>query len=102
MKNILIILVLCFLAFYGYQKFQTKQSVADFDITPTYSTATDSIPEPDTNAPSLNEPNYHCDGRTHCSQMSSCEEATFFSNNCPNTKMDGNNDGVPCEQQWCR
>ncbi|HHW2842251.1 TPA: excalibur calcium-binding domain-containing protein [Pseudomonas aeruginosa] len=45
---------------------------------------------------------YRCDGRTHCSQMRSCEEATFFLNNCPGTKMDGNQDGVPCEQQWCR
>lgn len=45
---------------------------------------------------------FQCDGRTHCSQMKSCEEATFFLNNCPNTKMDGNRDGVPCESQWCR
>lgn len=45
--------------------------------------------------------NYSCDGRTHCSQMKSCEEAMFFLNNCPNTKMDGNNDGIPCERQWC-
>jgi endonuclease YncB( thermonuclease family) len=43
-----------------------------------------------------------CDGRIHCSQMRSCEEATWFLKNCPNTKMDGNNDGVPCEMQWCR
>ncbi|HSM22608.1 MAG TPA: thermonuclease family protein [Rubrivivax sp.] len=43
-----------------------------------------------------------CDGRTHCSQMTSCEEARFFLNNCPGVKMDGNNDGVPCERQWCR
>lgn len=44
---------------------------------------------------------FQCDGRTHCSQMTSCEEATFFIRNCPDTKMDGNNDGVPCERQWC-
>jgi cold shock CspA family protein len=44
---------------------------------------------------------YACDGRTHCSQMTSCAEAKFFLRNCPNVKMDGNNDGVPCEQQWC-
>lgn len=45
--------------------------------------------------------NYSCDGRQHCSQMSSCEEATFFIKNCPNTKMDGDYDGVPCERQHC-
>jgi cold shock CspA family protein len=47
---------------------------------------------------------YQCDGRQYCSQMKSCEEATYFLNNCPNTKMDGKDgrgDGVPCESQWC-
>jgi hypothetical protein len=44
---------------------------------------------------------FRCDGRTHCSQMTSCAEAEFFLRNCPNTKMDGNNDGQPCERQWC-
>jgi endonuclease YncB( thermonuclease family) len=47
-------------------------------------------------------PRFKCDGRTYCSQMTSCEEATFFLQNCPGVKMDGNNDGVPCEKQWCR
>ena len=44
---------------------------------------------------------FRCDGRTYCSQMSSCAEAKYFLKNCPGTKMDGNNDGIPCEQQWC-
>lgn len=44
---------------------------------------------------------FQCDGRTHCSQMTSCAEATFFLRNCPGVQMDGNHDGVPCEQQWC-
>ena len=44
---------------------------------------------------------FSCDGRTMCSQMTSCAEATYFIRHCPNTKMDGNRDGVPCEQQWC-
>jgi hypothetical protein len=44
---------------------------------------------------------YTCDGRLHCSQMTSCEEATFFLKNCPGTKMDGDFDGIACEQQWC-
>jgi endonuclease YncB( thermonuclease family) len=43
-----------------------------------------------------------CDGRVYCSQMTSCEEATWFLKNCPAMKMDGNRDGVPCEVQWCR
>jgi predicted lipid-binding transport protein (Tim44 family) len=42
-----------------------------------------------------------CDGRTHCSQMRSCAEATYFLANCPGVKMDGDRNGIPCEQQWC-
>ena len=42
-----------------------------------------------------------CDGRQHCSQMTSCSEAKFFLQNCPGVKVDGDDDGVPCEQQWC-
>ena len=45
---------------------------------------------------------YRCDGRTHCSQMTSCEEARFFLDNCPGTAMDGDGDGIPCEKQWCQ
>ncbi|WP_020484697.1 excalibur calcium-binding domain-containing protein [Methylomonas sp. MK1] len=67
----------------------------------------DSNPEPPDSAPTTSlvehqAQKYACDGRTYCSQMTSCEEATFFINNCPDTKMDGNNDGIPCEKQWCR
>ena len=45
--------------------------------------------------------NFQCDGRTFCSQMSSCAEAMYFLKHCPNVKMDGNHDGIPCERQWC-
>jgi cold shock CspA family protein len=45
----------------------------------------------------LAQQNFSCDGREHCSQMSSYEEAVFFIRNCPNTKMDGDGDGEPCE-----
>lgn len=46
-------------------------------------------------------PNFKCDGRTMCSQMTSCAEARYFLQHCPGTKMDGDNDGDPCERQWC-
>ena len=45
--------------------------------------------------------NFRCDGRRHCSEMTSCDEATFFVRNCPDTEMDGDHDGIPCERQWC-
>lgn len=44
---------------------------------------------------------YFCDGRRYCSQMTSCEEATYFLRHCSGTEMDGDGDGVPCESQWC-
>jgi hypothetical protein len=44
---------------------------------------------------------FKCDGRKHCSQMTSCKEAKFFLKNCPGVKMDGDGDGIPCEKQWC-
>ncbi|MFA3792568.1 excalibur calcium-binding domain-containing protein [Aliiglaciecola sp. SL4] len=43
--------------------------------------------------------NFSCDGRQHCSQMTSRAEAEYFLRNCPNTKMDGDRDGIPCERQ---
>jgi cold shock CspA family protein len=46
-------------------------------------------------------PHYSCGGRKHCSQMTSCDDATWVLRNCPDTTMDGDHDGVPCEQQWC-
>jgi cold shock CspA family protein len=47
-------------------------------------------------------PSFRCEaGKTHCSQMRSCAEATFYIRNCPGTEMDGDGDGVPCERQFC-
>jgi apolipoprotein N-acyltransferase len=40
---------------------------------------------------------FHCDGRVYCTQMGSLAEARWFVRNCPNTKMDGDHDGEPCE-----
>jgi cold shock CspA family protein len=44
---------------------------------------------------------HRCDGRNKCSQMSSCQEATWFINHCEGMEMDGNHDGIPCEEQHC-
>jgi Excalibur calcium-binding domain. len=32
--------------------------------------------------------------------MTSYKEAQFFLENCPEPKMDGDNDGIPCERQF--
>jgi len=49
----------------------------------------------------ISSENYRCDGRQHCSQMTSCEEARYFLRNCPDPRMDGDRDGIPCEEQLC-
>jgi cold shock CspA family protein len=48
------------------------------------------------------KPRFKCEGKTHCNQMSSYEEALFYMRNCPGTQMDGDHDGIPCEQQFNR
>jgi cold shock CspA family protein len=52
-------------------------------------------------APVTRRPAFECTGKQHCSQMSSCEEARFYLAHCPDTKMDGDRDGLPCEDR-CR
>ena len=58
---------------------------------------------PNTNRVNMNSNNssFQCSGKIYCSEMSSCAEAKFYLRYCPGTKMDGNNDGIPCEKQWC-
>ena len=56
---------------------------------------------PDTIAPQNAVPEFKCDGRTSCGQMRSCAEARYFLASCPGTEMDGDHDGIPCEDQWC-
>ncbi|WP_345197098.1 cold shock domain-containing protein [Kistimonas scapharcae] len=47
-------------------------------------------------------PAFSCNGKTHCSQMTSCAEARFYLDNCPGTQIDGDHDGEPCERQLCK
>ena len=42
-------------------------------------------------------PAFNCDDRQYCSQMTSLEEAIYFINHCPDTRMDSDQDGRPCE-----
>lgn len=47
------------------------------------------------------ESEWQCEGKIHCTEMRSCDEAKFYLNNCPDVAIDGDRDGIPCEQQWC-
>ncbi len=61
-------------------------------------------PRPDARPGDLGRPLYRCDARTQCEQMTSCEEAMFFLQNCkgPKLNLDQDEDGIPCEIQWCQ
>ncbi|MDF3881048.1 excalibur calcium-binding domain-containing protein [Cupriavidus basilensis] len=48
-------------------------------------------------APPAASPVFQCQGKQHCSQMTSCEEARFYLRSCPGVKIDGDGDGIPCE-----
>ena len=84
---ILGILAIAAIGAYGYSRF--SGTIPASEAVP----ATPVLPAPSAD--------FRCDGRTMCSQMTSCNEARYFLRHCPNTKMDGNHDGEPCEQQWC-
>lgn len=97
MKNLLVLAALAALAWFGYSKYwadSTSITGAQASVT----AAPDASLAP---AAGSSAQAFRCDGRTMCSQMTSCAEATYFIQHCPNTKMDGNNDGEPCERQWC-
>jgi len=94
MRRLVFVIILALAGWQGYQHYRggTAKPVA----------LPESSTPPVRAAVSSPVSQYKCDGRIYCSQMTSCEEATYFLRNCPGVKMDGNNDGVPCEQQWCR
>ena len=97
MPRFIVIILLGSLAWYGYAKYRTKLPRVEYVSSPAPTSKPllrqANVPEPSSQ--------FKCDGRTYCSQMTSCAEATYFLKNCPGTKMDGDNDGVPCEQQLC-
>jgi hypothetical protein len=92
MKNLILLAILAGLAWFGYGKYQEALA----------SQSTSRLAPVGTSAPERSASvSFKCDGRTHCSHMTSCAEATYFIQHCPNTEMDGDGDGVPCERQWC-
>ena len=98
--KLVVLLLVCAVLGAGYWKYEARQqSRASAEAAPLWDGATQAV-QATTMAPLVSS-SYRCDGRQHCAQMTSCAEAKFFLQNCPATKMDGNGDGVPCEQQWC-
>jgi len=84
------------LCFYAINKYNTHSS-SQTPIITNDDLATFDVKHPKIVNPE-NTQNFTCDGRQYCTEMRSREEAVFFINNCPNTKMDGDGDGNPCER----
>jgi predicted negative regulator of RcsB-dependent stress response len=97
MKNIIVLIILATVAWIGYRDFKAGDHPAS-GAASAFAAEVASAGRADEAEADLP---YTCDGRTRCTQMNSCAEATYFIQHCPNTQMDGNNDGVPCERQWC-
>jgi hypothetical protein len=100
MRKIFFVAIFAVFAWMGFSKYEARQpalAAIQEEVAPAVPATTHSLP-----AETQTSTSFKCDGRTHCAQMTSCEEATFFLRNCPDVKMDGNNDGIPCEKQWCK
>jgi cold shock CspA family protein len=95
LRNILGLTLVVAVGGYGYHRFRTQ--LAD----DTAAQPQKSVQREETSGSTRETRTFNCDGRIHCSQMTSCAEAKFFLKNCPGTLMDGDSDGAPCEHQWC-
>jgi cold shock CspA family protein len=113
-SRVIVALLLAALGMYGYKHYEARASQSRAasmqsveDESPAAMGLTTPVARPQTPTKPLitatpqAPAGFRCDGRNTCSQMTSCQEATLFLKNCPGMKMDGNNDGIPCEKQWC-
>ena len=83
------LLAIACLIYYGYQNLSNRSEYTNSQVSKQIL--------PSIEQKSVSNTNFKCDGRQHCSQMNSREEAEWFSQNCPDTKMDGDKDGDVCE-----
>ncbi len=49
------------------------------------------------NPPSNESDGYSCGSKKYCTQMYSCDEAMYYFETCNLYRLDGDNDGIPCE-----
>jgi cold shock CspA family protein len=99
-KFVLLFMIIGIGAF-SYQRLGLSPTRTPIQQTPSITVPSESLSNralSDINANTDTNSQFSCDGRQHCSQMTSRAEAVYFINHCPNTKMDGDRDGVPCER----
>ena len=93
MKQLLLWMLLLFAAWKGYGYFADRPA----EEVALAAVAAGAVEVASRDTPAQTSPSFKCDGRTHCSQMTSRAEAELFIRHCPDTRMDGDNDGEPCE-----
>lgn len=101
-QSVIAIVLLLGLGAYGWQQYSGKRDASRYNAP-----AEASVPAPPQTlieqlAPASTASTFKCEGKTTCPQMTSCEEAKFYLKNCPGVTIDGDFDGIPCEQQWCK
>lgn len=101
MRKIILLVILLIPGWKAYERY--GQEFSQINDTSQYAISTQAALDdaPDIDIRPSSRSRFTCDGRVYCSQMKSCDEAKYFVEHCPNVKMDGNHDGIPCEKQWC-
>ncbi len=100
MGKLIVVALLAAMGWYGYSHYATRLALFGGSAPPVDAPMPLRLLPGSSKLPVPAE--FSCDGRRYCSQMTSCREATLFLQNCEGMEMDGNHDGVPCEQQWCK
>jgi cold shock CspA family protein len=89
LQPVISVLLVAGIGYFGWQEFTARTRRVD-------------PPSASGSATQLSRPaQFQCQGKIHCSEMNSCEEAMFYLKNCPGVKIDGDGNGIPCERQWC-
>lgn len=106
MKKLIILLIIGAIGWKAYGKYQQRVEASFIEDEPTAEVQRERpvtrVAPPKPSGEVLQTlGSYQCDGRLHCNQMTSCEEANWFLKNCPGVKMDGDMDGLPCERGPC-
>ena len=93
---ILLFLILCNAALYASEQWTAGERFEPIMHTANIARQSDII-----ESVTSKKKSFQCKGKHFCSEMASCAEATYYLQHCPDTQLDGDNDGIPCESQWC-
>ena len=96
MRKLILVAALCAAGYYYYQHYRQARLLTETEEVVAETSAPVRL-----NRPKPLAQTFSCQGKTRCNEMTSCEEATFYLQNCPGTKIDGDGDGIPCERTLC-